>query len=428
MNTARSAVGPAHIMLGVGRQPTSQSNEDSGTARKKARKDKCPNWTSREVMVLVESKRDMSRREANCKDERELMIPEAGKWQKISDDIHHAGVSTSRRDGPSCKSKWNLLLAEYKRIVDFASRLHSTDVTYWNIDADERKSQGLPRSFSYDVFKQINAWNGNRPSIQPPHTRDLMSPHDKNFECGPSTPVRGQRNPSIESFEEDSVDSDGRPKELDGMSNSTNSRVPMPPTSHRSASPRHVPASPARSRPAMPRFVLPIGVTPVVISSSDTGNSGLVQCPGNTGVRRRSVSGQSLVAEATRATGDALTTQMKDMHTETNALERSRLEQQQRLYIEQMMYYMERDKRQQENRMERDRRLHEHAKEVNENSRLSIEKQGELVQCLSQLSTAITMGFQMRQEHVRPSPERAHPLSVTDMQVDEGAEKTKKAT
>jgi len=80
VNTARSAVRPAHVMLGVGQQVRSESNEDSGSARKKARKDRSANWTSREVMVLVESKRDMSTCEANSKDERELMIPEAGKW------------------------------------------------------------------------------------------------------------------------------------------------------------------------------------------------------------------------------------------------------------------------------------------------------------------------------------------------------------
>jgi len=59
------------------------------------------------------------------------------------------------------------------------------------MDADDRKAQGLPRFFLYNVFKQIDAWNGTHPSIQLPHTKNLMSPHDKNFEVGPSVPVFG---------------------------------------------------------------------------------------------------------------------------------------------------------------------------------------------------------------------------------------------
>lgn len=153
-----------------------------------------------------------------------------------------------------------------------------------------------------------------------------MSPHDKNFEVGPSASVLGQYSPSREMYDQDSVDSNGRPMDVGDTSNNTHSPVPVRVTLNRSASPRAAAASPARSRPAMPRSVLPAGMTPFVISSSDTADNGLQRRPGSTGVRRTSMSGHSLIVEATRAIGDALTAQMKDMATETNSLERSKLD------------------------------------------------------------------------------------------------------
>lgn len=328
----------------------------------------------------------MTMPEQNAKDQGELMLPEAGKWQRISEDIQSAGVSTSRRDGPSCKSKWNFMIAEYKRIVDFGSRSESPDMTYWTVDADERKAQGLPRSFMYEVFYYLNSWNKDRPTIQPPHTRDLLSPYDKNFEAGASSPVRGQRNcGSRDSFDDNRGDSDSAPVNVDDMISSPKSPVTNP---RRPASTARTVASPARTTSPAHRPVVPAEVTPVTISSSDTTDSPLHLRPGSTAIPRRSVSRHLLIAEATRATGDALAMQMKEMAMETNALERSKLDVQQQFHSEQMQYQMQRDKR-----------LHEHADK-------SIEKQGELIQCLSQLSTAITMGFQIRQMHGRQDLEQ----------------------
>lgn len=87
---------------------------------------------------------------------------------------------------------------------------------------------------------------------------------------------------------------------------------------------------------------------------------------------------------------------------------------------------MKRDKQQQENQLERDKRLHEHAKEVNRNARMSIKKQGDLVHRHSQLSTAITMGFEMQWQHGHRSPERAPLVTAADMGVNDDANTTKK--
>jgi hypothetical protein len=40
----------------------------------------------------------------------------------------------------------------------------------------------LPRCLSKEVFDCIDDWYGERPQIQPPHVRDLMTPRYSNFE------------------------------------------------------------------------------------------------------------------------------------------------------------------------------------------------------------------------------------------------------
>jgi len=169
-----------------------------------------------------------------------------------------------------------------------------------------------------------------------PHTWDLLSPHDKNFEAGASSPVRRQRNcGSRDSFDDDRRDSNDAPVNIDDIISSPKSPVK---NLRRLAFAAHIVASPALiSSPAHGPVVL-ASVTPVTISSSDTADSPLHPRPRSTAIWRRSVSGHSLIAEATRATGDALALQMKKMATKTNALERSKLDVQQWFHSEQMQY------------------------------------------------------------------------------------------
>jgi hypothetical protein len=40
--------------------------------------------------------------------------------------------------------------------------------------------EGLPKTFSQELFDQIHEWFGQRPQIQPPYIRNLLSTHDAN--------------------------------------------------------------------------------------------------------------------------------------------------------------------------------------------------------------------------------------------------------
>ena len=75
--------------------------------------------------------------------------------------------------------------------------------------------------------------------------------------------------------------------------------------------------------------------------------------------------------------------QMHDIAESSRALERSKIEVQLRLFTEQMSY-----------QREKDTRLYEHAIATNENARLAILKQGEIVNCLAQLSTVLSSSLQ----------------------------------
>ena len=136
--------------------------------------------------------------------------------------------------------------------------------------------------------------------------------------------------------------------------------------------------------PVRQQSSLPLGVTPQVISSSDTSESKAKRCTSNTAVKRKSLSGHTLIAKATRASSEVLAGQMQEMAEAGHDIERSKIEVQLRLFTEQMQY-----------QREKDLKLHESSCIANENARLAILKQNEVVQCLTQLSSVLSMGLHL---------------------------------
>lgn len=113
-------------------------------------------------------------------------------------------------------------------------------------------------------------------------------------------------------------------------------------------------ASPAASRGAAtiagtcsttprPGNGLPPGIIPHYISTSDASEFNLRRRPGNTAVRRKSLSGKNIIAEATKARGDIMAGQMREMAEAGRELEHSKIEVQLKLFSEQMLYQREKD-------------------------------------------------------------------------------------
>ena len=129
---------------------------------------------------------------------------------------------------------------------------------------------------------------------------------------------------------------------------------------------------------------MPPGISPQVISSSENSQYAVHRRPGNTVVRRKNLSGHSVIAEATKATGSVMAAQMQEIASANREMERFKLEVQLKRFSKQMEY-----------QKEKDRRVYENAVAANENARLAILKQSEMVHCLVQLSSVLSTGLTM---------------------------------
>jgi hypothetical protein len=78
------------------------------------------------------------------------------------------------------KSKWHLLILDYRRITDYKriTDYHARTDTQSN---REHVDEGLPRSFLHEVYCCIHEWFGKHSQIQPPHIRDLLHLRDSNY-------------------------------------------------------------------------------------------------------------------------------------------------------------------------------------------------------------------------------------------------------
>ena len=318
--------------------------------------------------------------EIDTVDGRDLMTPDSTKWQRVSHEVMKCGL-LYLRDGAACKTKWNQIIPEYKCIADFFARTGRNGADYWDMTATERKSEGLPRSFPQDLFHSIHEWFGSRPSMQPPHTRDLLSHEDGNYETQARVTVDDEEAHDSDPVTEDAMDIADELEDTDD----TNGHTPV--GRRRSISDTTSgPRLPGRNLPSNPTVQprIPVGVMPVVISSNDTSECSGGRKIGNTAVRRKSISGHNLIAQATRASGDVMAGQMKKMAEASRELEKSKIEVQLKLFSEQMQY-----------QREKDRHLHESSCIANENAKLAIEKQGEVVKCLAQLSSVLSRGMHL---------------------------------
>ena len=173
---------------------------------------------------------------------------------------------------------------------------------------------------------------------------------------------------------------------------------------------------------------IPTGLTPQapqVISSSDTSEFTVKRRSGNIGVRRKNLTAHNVIAEATKATGNVLAQHMQDIAESSRELERSKIEVQLKLFSEQMEY-----------QREKDWRIYENALAANENARLSILKQGDMVNFLVHLSSVLSKSLIMtsaasmpqstpHEETTAPRPScNAAPLQSTDATTDQPGVKT----
>ena len=334
--------------------------------------------------------------EVDTIDGRDLMTPENTKWILISNQVMRAGLSPCVRDGPACKSKWNQLLPDYKRIADYLSRTGRNVPDYWDLSSTERRSEGLPTVFAQEFFAAIHEWYGNRPQMRPPHVRDLLSPNDRNYQA-----QDGEQEGQEDNSEEEAEDPMDFATQQTPEASEETAPPRSPPLTSRTPSRGPAASMSGRTPSSQPFAGVPAGINPQVISSSGTSSYSLKCRPGNTAVRRKSLSGHTVIAEATKATGAVMAQHMHEIAQSSRELERSKIEVQLKLFSETMAY--QRDK---------DLRNYEMTLAANENARLSIMKQGEMVNCLTQLSGVLSKSLNKSNGHAFPSTPEEVPTAA----------------
>jgi len=109
------------------------------------------------------------------------MEPDVTKWMKAAEYVNRAGFSPCIRDGNACKSKWNQILPDYKRILDYHYCSGRNTRDFWDLTSDQWKEEGLPKQFNQEFYMVIHEWICERPQVNPLHLREVLSPHDSNF-------------------------------------------------------------------------------------------------------------------------------------------------------------------------------------------------------------------------------------------------------
>ena len=211
-----------------------------------------------------------------------------------------------------------------------------------------------------------------------PHVRDLLSSNDRNYQ------VHESRQEDVDQDQSEPEMEDAMDMPMQDLPNGTEDSSPLssPQRMFSMPSRQAAPSTSTGTPSSRPKRGLPLGVTPQVISSSETSQCARKGRAKSTIVQYKNLSGHNVIAEATKATGIVMAQHMQDIAESSRDLKRSKIEVQLKLFTEKMCY-----------QQEKDRRLHENALMANENTRLSILKQAEMVSCLANLSNVLSSSF-----------------------------------
>jgi hypothetical protein len=73
------------------------------------------------------------------------------------------------------------LLADYKKVADYHKGTGLVGTEYFDLRSKERKERRFPPQFFEEVYVKMHEWLQHKPTIQPPHSRDLLNPDDGNY-------------------------------------------------------------------------------------------------------------------------------------------------------------------------------------------------------------------------------------------------------
>jgi hypothetical protein len=134
-----------------------------------------------EMLALVRAKRTEFIEELEADDPRLLMNTEKTKWERISLAVSSTDGVQCYRSVEACKYKWQTLLPDYKRVADVHKETGTNSMAYFELTVSQRRNKNLPKHFDPYVFTDMHDWLRHKPTMNPPHFRDLMHPSDGNY-------------------------------------------------------------------------------------------------------------------------------------------------------------------------------------------------------------------------------------------------------
>lgn len=300
------------------------------------RKERQPNWTQIEIAALIQAKKEKFLHNLDNVHDPNLMRREATQWSEISAKVmeicgEHAECKRHKR---SCKEKWGTLLVDYKKIFDHHKGTGTS--SYWDMTILERVSLHLPRNFLRDNYDNIDDWFHIKPIMNPPHSRDLSQPGDAVYDRAATLGKRCLQD--MQHVNSGSSDvgvlastsiRHGQESTLVGLGGVGVSLVQNSPVAftHRQRA-----STPSPDHPAPTDNPLDL----VKLSSSEASFVDLTKKFGNTGQRRKSISGHKQIAEATQNSGENLVKTMEKLNEQDRKLQWD-------IFQEQLKYNKQRD-------------------------------------------------------------------------------------
>ena len=152
----------------------------TGGPNQRKRKDRQPNWSPPEIMALINAKEAEHDVLKLCGDSQDLMQTTTQKWEKVVSDVSKAGFSVHHRGAAACKDKWQILLADFKKISDYNAATGSWE-DYFHMPTKRHKELTLPANFCATHFREMEKFMSQRPCLNPPRQQDSFALEENNI-------------------------------------------------------------------------------------------------------------------------------------------------------------------------------------------------------------------------------------------------------
>lgn len=129
------------------------------------------------MLSWVRAKKAAFMDELQADDLRELMNTKMSKWKRVSLSVNAGAGISCYRNPKAYKYKW----PEYKKVVDVYRENGTNNMAYSNMSFGQQKNKELPKNFDIYIYEEMNNWLRYKPTMAPPHFRDLLHPNECNY-------------------------------------------------------------------------------------------------------------------------------------------------------------------------------------------------------------------------------------------------------